>query len=51
MSTNICILKNLRIGEAQSLPDIEIIDSSKKVIGRNIETKIESSMVSREHSE
>lgn len=49
MST-ICILKNLRIGEAKDLPDIEIKETSKKIIGRNIETKIESSSVSREHS-
>lgn len=51
MSTNICILKNMRIGEAKELPDIEIKEPSKKVIGRSTETMIESSIVSREHSE
>jgi hypothetical protein len=49
MSTTKCVLKNLRKGEARDLPDIEINDSGKKVIGRNQETQIESPAVSREH--
>lgn len=48
MSTK-CILKNLRKGLAKELPDIEINDSGKKVIGRNQESQIESPAVSREH--
>lgn len=44
-----CILQNLRKGEAKDLPDIVIQDGGKKVIGRNIESLIESSSVSREH--
>lgn len=44
-----CILKNLRKGEARDLPDIVVQGTSKKVIGRNMETLIESASVSREH--
>lgn len=45
-----CILKNIKRGEAKDLPDIIITGSEKKkVIGRNTETQIESSSVSREH--
>lgn len=44
-----CILKNLRKGEAKDLPDIIIEGTRKKTIGRNTETLIESSSVSREH--
>ena len=44
-----CILKNLRKGEAANLPDIIVEGTSKKVIGRNTETLIESPAVSREH--
>jgi hypothetical protein len=47
----ICILKNLRIGEAKELPDIVVPGGGKKTIGRNTETMIESSSVSREHRE
>jgi hypothetical protein len=47
----ICILKNLRIGEAKELPDIVVQGNGKKTIGRNTETMIESSSVSREHRE
>lgn len=45
-----CILKNIKRGEAKDLPDIIIAGSEKKkIIGRNTETQIESSSVSREH--
>lgn len=49
MSIKKCILKNLRKGDAKELPDIVIEGTSKKTIGRNTETLIESSAVSREH--
>lgn len=45
----ICVLKNLRKGEALKLPDIVISEPGKKIIGRSAETQIESSSVSREH--
>lgn len=49
MPVSKCILKNLRKGEAKDLPDIVIEGHQKKIIGRNTETMIESSSVSREH--
>jgi hypothetical protein len=43
------ILKNLKIGEAESLPDIIIKGKEKRTIGRSTETMIATPTVSREH--
>lgn len=43
------VLKNLKIGEAEQLPDIIIKGKEKRTIGRSTETMISSPTVSREH--
>lgn len=48
-STPTVILRNLKIGEAKSLPDIVISGKEKRTVGRSVETQITSPTVSREH--
>lgn len=48
-TTQSIVLKNLKIGEAESLPDIIITSKEKQMLGRSQETMITAATVSREH--